>query len=102
MKTVLFASGDFAIPTLRSLTDPTKPDHEVLAVVTQPDRGSGRGRQSKPTPVRTMAESLGLPVLAFPDINAPEAMAELRNYPAEIGVVIAAVLDLTHADTSPS
>lgn len=89
MRIVLLASGDFAIPTLRSLTDPTKPGHEIVGVVTQPDRGSGRGRKAQPTPVRAMAESLGLPVIACPDVNALVVVEQLAAWRADLGLAIA-------------
>ncbi|MCB9849097.1 MAG: methionyl-tRNA formyltransferase [Phycisphaerales bacterium] len=89
MKIVLFASGDFAVPTLRSLTDPAHPGNEVVCVITQPDRASGRGRKAKPTPVREWAEELGLPVIATEDVNTPEMVAKLRDLRADLGLVIA-------------
>jgi len=89
MRIVLFASGEFAVPTLRSLVDPAKPGHEVVCAVTQPDRSSGRGLRAKPTPVRAMAEALGLPVCACADVNAPEMMERLRALRADLGLVIA-------------
>ncbi|HRX83660.1 MAG TPA: methionyl-tRNA formyltransferase [Phycisphaerae bacterium] len=89
MRIVLFAAGEFAIPTLRSLADPARPGHEIAGVITQPDRGSGRGRKSQPTPVRRMAEQLGLPVVPCENVNAPEARAHLRALRAELGLVIA-------------
>ncbi len=89
MRIVFFASGDFAIPTLQSLTDPAHDAHDVVAVVTQPDRGSGRGRRTHPTPVRTEAQRLGLEVLAVESVNTPEVVERLRDYQADLGLVIA-------------
>jgi len=89
VRILLFASGDFAIPTMRSLVDPAKPGHEIACVITQPDRASGRGRHSQPTPVRTMAEKLGLPVIASENVNAPDMIAQLADFNADLGLVIA-------------
>jgi methionyl-tRNA formyltransferase len=89
MRVVLFASGDFAIPTLRALTDPAHPGHEVACVVTQPDRESGRGRRTQPTPVRQAAEELGLRVLPCANVNEPAFLDELRKQDAALGLVIA-------------
>jgi methionyl-tRNA formyltransferase len=89
VRIVLFAAGDFAIPTMRSLADPAKPGHEIACVVTQPDRGSGRGRKSQPTPVRTMAEKLGLPVIPCENVNTPEMVERFSAQHADLGVVIA-------------
>ncbi|MGD1915151.1 MAG: methionyl-tRNA formyltransferase, partial [Phycisphaerales bacterium] len=47
MRVVYFGSGAFGVPTLRALAE----RHEVLAVVTQPDRPAGRGKGLSPTPI---------------------------------------------------
>jgi methionyl-tRNA formyltransferase len=49
---------EFAVPSLRALSH----EHEIVEVYTQPDRPSGRGRKLKPTPVKSAALTLGLPV----------------------------------------
>lgn len=60
MKLIFMGSPDFAVPSLRALS---LSRHRVLAVVTQPDRPRGRGGKLKPTPVKEVASSLGIPVL---------------------------------------
>lgn len=72
LRAVFFGSPDFAVPSLRALAE----RHDVLAVVTQPDRPSGRGQKVTPPPVKELAIELGLPVLAPPSLRA-EAGAEL-------------------------
>jgi methionyl-tRNA formyltransferase len=89
MRIVMFASGEFAIPTLLSLTDPQHDKHEVVAVVTQPDRPSGRGQSAKPTPVKAAALELGLDVIATEDVNAPEIVERLQACGADLGLAIA-------------
>jgi len=86
MRVVFLASGAFAQPTLRWLS---QSEHEVSLVVTQPARGSGRGRRLTRTPVRAMADELGLEVLEAEDVNAPEVVAKLRSLDARLGLVIA-------------
>jgi len=86
MRLVFFASGEFALPTLRWLVSS---DHEVPLVVTQPARGSGRGRKRTPTPVRILAEELGLEVLEAENVNEPETLARLAALEARLGLVIA-------------
>ena len=86
MRLVFFASGEFALPTLRWLVDA---GHDVALVVTQPARGSGRGRRRTPTPVRALAEELGLAVLEAEDVNNPETLARLAALEARLGLVIA-------------
>lgn len=78
---VIFAgSGEFGIPTLRALRDA---GHEVVRVLTQPDRPAGRGRSLTPTPVASEAEKLGLDVVRTADINREQLPA------ADVMVVIA-------------
>lgn len=89
MRVLLFASGDFAVPTLRSLADPNQAGHSVVAVVTQPDRGSGRGRKAKPTPTKEAAVDLGLDVFEFENVNDEEAIRTLQPFEADIGLAIA-------------
>ncbi|MGF1635332.1 MAG: methionyl-tRNA formyltransferase [Phycisphaerae bacterium] len=63
---VLFAGGGpFGLPTLTAL--PAR--HEVVGVVTQPDKPAGRGRKLTPTLIADAAVQLGLPVIKTPDIN---------------------------------
>lgn len=59
MKTLFFGSSEFALPSLRVTAERT----DLQAVVTQPDRPSGRGRHMRATPVKSAALSLGVTVL---------------------------------------
>jgi methionyl-tRNA formyltransferase len=77
-------TGDFAVPALEALYDAA---HEIVVVVSQPDRPAGRGRQVRPSPVRSAAERLGLRHVQTADLNA-ENVLELFDG-AEIGVVAA-------------
>ncbi len=64
-------------------------DNEVLAVVTQPDRPAGRGRVLTPPPVKVAALAHNLPVLQPLDLKAPEFEADLRQFDADLFVVVA-------------
>jgi methionyl-tRNA formyltransferase len=86
MRIVVLASGAFAEPTLRWLA---KGPHEIALVVTQPARESGRGRRVTPTPVRLLADELGLPCLEAENVNAPETVSKLWSLEARLGLVIA-------------
>jgi methionyl-tRNA formyltransferase len=73
------------VPTLEALLGA----HDVLAVITQPDKPAGRGQRLTPPPVKIRAEAAGVPVLQparLRDPGWPERLAELR---AEIAVVVA-------------
>jgi len=86
MRVVFLASGAFAQPTLRWLA---QSQHEVALVVTQPAKGSGRGRHVTRTPVRALADELGLETLEAEDVNAPDVIGRLRALEARVGLVIA-------------
>ena len=78
-------SPDFALPSLRALAE----RYEVAGVVTQPDRASGRGREIKMPPVKTLAQELGLPLIQPEKLRAPEAMDQLRAWAPDLIVVAA-------------
>jgi methionyl-tRNA formyltransferase len=86
MRIIVFASGEFAIPTMRRLADSP---HEVAAMVTQPSRPRGRGRQPSPTPAAERAAELGMPVLECADVNEAAFVARVRELDARLGIVIA-------------
>lgn len=77
MKIVFMGTPDFAVPSLDALT---RAGYEVAAVVTQPDRPSGRGKVLTPPPVKTAAEAAGIPVLQPAKIRTEEFFAELSSY----------------------
>jgi methionyl-tRNA formyltransferase len=78
-------SPDFALPALRALAG----HYHVVGVVTQPDRASGRGRELKAPPVKTLALELGIPVMQPEKLRLPEAMEQLRAWSPELIVVAA-------------
>ena len=81
MKSVFFGTSEFAVPSLRALASHAG----VLAVVTQPDRPSGRGQKIHPTPVKTAANQLKLCVLE-PE-RPREIIADLKKLEADVFVV---------------
>ena len=84
MRIVFCGTANFAVPSLRALV----PEHEVVAVVTQPDRSGSRGRPA-PRPVAETAEQIGLPVLRPERIRAPESVAEIVSLEPDALVVAA-------------
>jgi methionyl-tRNA formyltransferase len=65
---IIFAgSGEFGVPALKSLL---AAGHEIVQVVTQPDRPAGRGRGLTPTPIATTSTQAALPLLRTENINA--------------------------------
>jgi len=86
VRVVFLASGAFAIPSLEALV---AAGHEVAALVTQPDRASGRGLALVPPRVKPVAERHGIPVLQLPKVRAPEAREALLRLAPELQVVVA-------------
>lgn len=86
MKIVYMGTPDFAVPALKKLIEA---GHEITAVVTQPDRQRGRGKEVQCSPVKECAMEYQIPVFQPLKIKAPEAVAQLRTYEADIFVVAA-------------
>jgi methionyl-tRNA formyltransferase len=84
MRLVFCGTADFAVPSLRALADA----HDVLAVVTQPDRTGSRGRPAT-RPVGEAASRLGLRVLRPERIRAPESVNEIMSLGPDALVVAA-------------
>jgi methionyl-tRNA formyltransferase len=84
-RVVFMGSPDFSLPSLRALAA----QYTVVGVVTQPDRASGRGRELKAPPVKTLALELGLPVMQAEKLKQPDAMAQLRAWAPDLIVVAA-------------
>ena len=60
MRIVFFGTPQFAVPSLEALI--AHPDFDVVAVVTQPDKRRGRGKQVMPSPVKQVATEANIPV----------------------------------------
>lgn len=84
-KVVFMGTPEFSIPTLRALHEHT----DVIAVITQNDSRSGRGKALKPTPVKQAALEMGLQVHQFDKINSEEAKAFLCGLEIDFIVVVA-------------
>ncbi len=88
MKVVFFGTPQFAVPTLERLLE--HPDFDVLAVVTQPDKRRGRGNQTTPSPVKTVALAHQLPVFSPQRIKKDvETLTLLKQLGADTFVVVA-------------
>jgi len=77
VRLVLAGTPEVAVPTLLALLGSR---HDVVGVVTRPDAAAGRGRRSRPSPVRLVAEEHGLPVLTPEHPREPafvQALADL-------------------------
>jgi len=87
IRIVFMGSPDFALPSLSALA--TAPNYQLVGVVTQPDRASGRGRELKAPPVKTLALELNIPVMQPEKLRASEVMDQLRAWNPDLIVVAA-------------
>lgn len=87
MRLVFFGSGAFGLPTLEHLAS----CHEVLGVVTQPDRPAGRRRRPTATPIGDWAAErlTDVPLLKPENVNLQEPCSAVRAMPADAWVIIA-------------
>lgn len=86
MRVVFMGTPDFAVGALEAII---KAGHEMAAVVTQPDKPKGRGKEVQMTPVKVCAQKHGIPVFQPVKIKEPEAVETLRGFGADIFVVAA-------------
>ena len=86
MKVVFMGTPDFAVGALEEII---KAGHEVTAVVTQPDKPKGRGKEMQISAVKACALAHNIPVFQPQKIKAPEAVETLRTFEADIFVVAA-------------
>ena len=77
---------EFALPSLEILHHNRYP---IPVVVTAPDKPRGRGQSVSPTPVKLLAESLGIPVLQPDSLKEPAFLQRLRAFQPDIIVVVA-------------
>ena len=86
LRVVFFGTPGFAVPTLEALLASR---HQVVGVVSQPDRPRGRGQKLEPTPVKAVALAAGLPVLQPERLKTPEFMDAFAGLLSDLAVVAA-------------
>jgi methionyl-tRNA formyltransferase len=82
---VFMGTPEFAVPALLALDK----GHQVVGVVTQPDRPSGRGRKMVAPPVKEVALARELPLIQPETLRMPEAMQQLASWQPDLIVVAA-------------
>ena len=85
MRVVFFGSPEFAVSSLAAVAE----RHEVVAVVTQPDRPAGRGGKLQPPAVKILASVHGLPVLQPTKLRDGVVARELAKLSPDVFVVVA-------------
>lgn len=93
MRLVFMGTPDYAVPSLRRLSEV----HDILMVYTQPDRPKGRGYQLSASPVKQEALALELPVRQPKSLRSSEEQALLNVFAPDAIVVIAYGLILPQA-----
>lgn len=86
MKIVFMGTPEFAIPSLQAILDGP---HEVVGVVTVPDKPTGRGLKIKSSPVKQLALDYDLPVFQPEQLNDARFIAELDDLQADLFVIVA-------------
>lgn len=86
MKIVFAGTPDFAVPALRSLVEA---GHEIVMVLTQPDRPAGRGMQLKASPVKQLAIEYGLPIFQPVSLKPAESQAAIAAVACDVMIVAA-------------
>jgi methionyl-tRNA formyltransferase len=86
LRIAFFGTPQFAVPTLQKLIDSR---HEVVAVVSQPDRPKGRGHKEQPTPTKQTTERAGVRVLQPPRVRDEMFLDTVRGLALDLAVVAA-------------
>lgn len=87
MRVLFIGTGEIGVPVLRSLLKSR--EHEVLGVVTQPDKPVGRAQRIEPPPIKTALGDRDLPVLQPKRIRNDDAVAQIRALAPDVIVVMA-------------
>lgn len=86
LRLIYFGTPPFAVPTLRALVGS---EHQVVALVSQPDRPSGRGQHVTPTATKQVGLEAGVPILQPTRLRDDEFLATIASYQPDLGVVAA-------------
>ena len=86
MRIVFIGTGEIGVPTLRALLNS---EHEVVAVVTQPDKRVGREQRIEPPPIKKEISKTRIPILQPARIKDQQATEEIRDFAPNVIVVVA-------------
>ena len=95
MRVIFMGTPHFAVPTLRTLAEHAPPGLlwagglDLVAVVTRPDKPSGRGKRMPHSPVKQFALERGIPVYQPGSLRTPEVQRLLRALAPDVIVVAA-------------
>ncbi|NPA12885.1 MAG: methionyl-tRNA formyltransferase [Aquificae bacterium] len=87
MKVLFWGTPDFAVESLKELINS---NHQVVAVITQPDKPKGRGKKLTPPPVKQLAQEYGIPVLQPEKVKGNRQLyQQIKELNPDISVVVA-------------
>lgn len=86
LRIVFMGSPDFAVPSLDALSDS---EHEIVSVVSNPDKRRGRGGKPVPTDVKQRSLELEIPVIDIEDLHSEEFQGRLKELKPDLLVVVA-------------
>ena len=86
MNIIFAAASSFSEQTLLALS---QLDHKIVAVLTQPDRRSGRGLKRKKNPIKTIAQNLDLPVLEYESLHDSDAYKTIKKLTPDLLLTMA-------------
>ena len=94
IRIIMLGTGDFALPTFLHLIET---GHQVVELVTQPDRPQGRKQELIPSEIKKAAVERGIPVFQPEDVNTPESVEAIRAMNPDL-LVTAAYGQILSAD----
>lgn len=86
MRLIFFGTPKFAVASLQALLGSS---HQIVGVVTQPDRPKGRGKQPAEPPIKEAAQAGGIPVHQPADLKDPAFLQTIRSLKPDAAVVVA-------------
>lgn len=86
MNITFLGNGSFGVPALQEIHNSS---HNLLSVVTRPDRPEGRGRKLAPSAVKVAALEMDLPVLEYGNLKDIETLEQFRSLKTDLWVVVA-------------
>lgn len=87
MRILFIGTGEIGVPVLRSLLN--SPEHQLVGVVTQPDKPAGRELRMAAPPIKAAMAGSAIPIFQPPRIKGEEAIAEIRALAPDVIVVMA-------------
>ncbi len=87
MRVLFIGTGEIGVPVLRWLID--SPEHELVGVLTQPDKPVGRSQRVEAPPIKAALGAVWVPILQPERIKREEVIAEIRALEPEVIVVMA-------------